>query len=287
MSITTLSTICAPVEQTGPLEETVESPTLEHHPLGLHKFLIALLLCISTIPFKAGAALRTVSAEDFKALIQADSDDMTATVGMQFIGVGTFSVAEFLIGLFCEACSTSPRSIKAYGNAKHSACAKAFLVSATDSRPESRTFENVLSQARLHAPRISTSCEFYEPNYLFDRFFENALGLPQRQIQSDNTNTAPSSYSHPSRSYLLTTFFRMDLTRRRTSFEFPGLKKEDVNIDVRDGRLAITGESKIMRRRGRKDQRIVGEWRLDRYVPQGCTRVGAVEDYYVTVLHIL
>ncbi|KAF9016692.1 hypothetical protein BDZ89DRAFT_1215941 [Hymenopellis radicata] len=29
------------------------------------------------------------------------------------------------------------------------------------------------------------------------------------------------------------------------SFEFPGLKKEDVNIDVRDGRLTVTGESKI------------------------------------------
>ncbi|KAF8894254.1 HSP20-like chaperone [Mucidula mucida] len=28
-------------------------------------------------------------------------------------------------------------------------------------------------------------------------------------------------------------------------FELPGLKKEDVNIDVRDGRLTVTGESKI------------------------------------------
>lgn len=36
------------------------------------------------------------------------------------------------------------------------------------------------------------SVSFYEPNYLFDRFFENALGLPQRQLQSENTNTAPT-----------------------------------------------------------------------------------------------
>ena len=29
------------------------------------------------------------------------------------------------------------------------------------------------------------------------------------------------------------------------SFELPGLKKEDVQIDVHDGRLTISGESKI------------------------------------------
>ena len=29
------------------------------------------------------------------------------------------------------------------------------------------------------------------------------------------------------------------------SFELPGLKKEDVNIDVHDGRLAVSGETKI------------------------------------------
>lgn len=29
------------------------------------------------------------------------------------------------------------------------------------------------------------------------------------------------------------------------TFELPGLKKEDVNIDVQDGRLTIAGETKI------------------------------------------
>ncbi|KAF8894249.1 small heat shock protein, partial [Mucidula mucida] len=84
------------------------------------------------------------------------------------------------------------------------------------------------------------SVYFYEPNYLFDRFFENALGLPQRQIQGDNTNTAPTVLRP-----------RMDLHEDAEKnivtalFELPGLKKEDVNIDVRDGRLTVTGESKI------------------------------------------
>lgn len=29
------------------------------------------------------------------------------------------------------------------------------------------------------------------------------------------------------------------------TFEFPGLKKEDVSIDVHNGRMTVTGESKI------------------------------------------
>ncbi|KAF8911800.1 hypothetical protein CPB85DRAFT_1434832 [Mucidula mucida] len=87
------------------------------------------------------------------------------------------------------------------------------------------------------------SVYFYEPNYLFDRFFETALGLPQLQQQvqrTDSTNRAPSVVRP-----------RMDLHEDAeknivtASFELPGLKKEDVNIDVHDGRLTITGESKI------------------------------------------
>lgn len=33
------------------------------------------------------------------------------------------------------------------------------------------------------------------------------------------------------------------------TFELPGLKKEDINIDVHDGRLTISGETKISEER--------------------------------------
>ncbi|KAF8919222.1 HSP20-like chaperone, partial [Mucidula mucida] len=57
------------------------------------------------------------------------------------------------------------------------------------------------------------------------------------------------------------------------SFELPGLKKEDVNIDVHDGRLTITGESRISTEREEEGyavkERKFGKFARTLRLPQG------------------
>ncbi|KAJ8514228.1 hypothetical protein ONZ45_g8228 [Pleurotus djamor] len=84
------------------------------------------------------------------------------------------------------------------------------------------------------------SLYFYEPFSDFDRLFDEAFnartGNPQgqRQITSRATNV-----HRP----------RMDLhenTENNTvtaSFELPGFKKEDISIDVHNGRLTVSAEN--------------------------------------------
>ncbi|KAF7426326.1 hypothetical protein PC9H_008694 [Pleurotus ostreatus] len=81
---------------------------------------------------------------------------------------------------------------------------------------------------------------FYEPFADFDRLFDEAFnaragnGTVSRQRQS----TTPTVLRP-----------RMDLHEDAeknavtASFEFPGLKKEDVNIDFHNGRLTVSAES--------------------------------------------
>ncbi|KAJ3561864.1 hypothetical protein NP233_g9933 [Leucocoprinus birnbaumii] len=86
----------------------------------------------------------------------------------------------------------------------------------------------------------------YEPFYNFDRFFEHALrpfnaptenGVVQ---QSERRNTLAERAFKPS----------MDLHEDSeknlvsATFELPGVKKEDVQLEVRDGFLTIAAETK-------------------------------------------
>ncbi|KAJ3982172.1 HSP20-like chaperone [Lentinula detonsa] len=72
------------------------------------------------------------------------------------------------------------------------------------------------------------SIYFYEPFYnfnrAFDRFFETTF--PQNGERSDGVARS----IHPK---MVT-----------ATFELPGLRKEDVNVDVHDSRLTISGETK-------------------------------------------
>ncbi|TFK26303.1 small heat shock protein [Coprinopsis marcescibilis] len=90
---------------------------------------------------------------------------------------------------------------------------------------------------------------FYEPFYDFDRFFDEAFGPRRqpgsaggRQLQQRITeNDGAVRHVKP----------RMDLHEDTTNnvvtatFELPGLKKEDVGIDVHNGRLTVNAESTI------------------------------------------
>ena len=100
------------------------------------------------------------------------------------------------------------------------------------------------------------SVYYYEPQYsALERFLESALGRPQQQ--AENTNTAPAVLRpryvpHSTFNLMqLTCHSRMDLhedAEKNTvtaSFELPGLKKEDITIDIHDGRLTISGETKV------------------------------------------
>ncbi|KAJ3722559.1 HSP20-like chaperone [Lentinula raphanica] len=93
------------------------------------------------------------------------------------------------------------------------------------------------------------SLYFYEPSYhfdrVFDRLFDSAFPQPAIDNQSSaQTGGASNAVSRPVKP-------RMDLhenTETNTvtaTFELPGLKKEDVDINVHDGRLTVSGESKI------------------------------------------
>ncbi|KAG7444732.1 HSP20-like chaperone [Guyanagaster necrorhizus] len=107
---------------------------------------------------------------------------------------------------------------------------------------------------------------YYEPFYNWDRFLDQALGssaasgyhtMQQRLAEGSHGEiqrflkprhvgclvTGHSLYAH----YLV----RMDLhedpsTNTVTAtFEFPGLSKDEISIDVHDGRLTVSAESKI------------------------------------------
>ncbi|KAK1220646.1 hypothetical protein PQX77_016599 [Marasmius sp. AFHP31] len=98
---------------------------------------------------------------------------------------------------------------------------------------------------------MSSSIYYYEPFYNFDRFFDEFFSRSGRNapsnveggqaLQRQGSDTAVAQALKP----------RMDLHEDAdkntvtATFELPGLKKEDVQIDVHDGRLTITGETKI------------------------------------------
>jgi len=96
---------------------------------------------------------------------------------------------------------------------------------------------------------MSLSSFFYEPFYTladFDRLFDEAFSARtgsnnSRQVQRRDGNASGSGPLRP----------RLDLHEDdqnntvTATFELPGLTKEDVNIDVHNGVLTVSGESKI------------------------------------------
>ncbi|KAK0470245.1 HSP20-like chaperone [Desarmillaria tabescens] len=83
------------------------------------------------------------------------------------------------------------------------------------------------------------SVYFHEPFYNFDRLFE-AFTRPAGQLLQATQDTAMS---------ILRPIMDLheDITNNTVTatLELPGLKKEDVHIDVHGGRLTISGERKF------------------------------------------
>ncbi|CAL1697840.1 unnamed protein product [Somion occarium] len=102
---------------------------------------------------------------------------------------------------------------------------------------------------------MSLSHFFYEPFYSlseFDRLFDEAFSARtnnsnnQRQLQRQDRG---SGTLRPSQ--LLIFLLQMDIYEDEkrnivtATFELPGLKKEDVNIDIHNNVLSVSGESKV------------------------------------------
>ncbi|KAK7047173.1 hypothetical protein VNI00_006839 [Paramarasmius palmivorus] len=133
------------------------------------------------------------------------------------------------------------------------------------------------------------SVYYYEPFYDFDRFFDGVFGRPTAgQIQqgaSDSQNGVSKAIKP-----------RMDLHEDAeknlvtATFELPGLKKEDVAIDIHDGRLTVSGETKVDEER-KQDGYAIRERRYGKFsrtlqLPQGVKEdeiKASLEDGVLTV----
>ncbi|KAF5387198.1 hypothetical protein D9757_006840 [Collybiopsis confluens] len=92
------------------------------------------------------------------------------------------------------------------------------------------------------------SVYFYEPSYNWDRFFDEAFSPRYTHgAQGQGPSQAVTESSDPTR-FLKP---KMDLHEDKeqnivtATFEFPGLKKEDVQIDMQNGRLTVAAETKL------------------------------------------
>ncbi|KAF9045062.1 small heat shock protein [Panaeolus papilionaceus] len=87
---------------------------------------------------------------------------------------------------------------------------------------------------------------FYEPFYNFDHFIDETLSL----TQPSNTNNGQVSRRRPNGDVVRSLKPRMDLHENKeenlvtATFEFPGVPKDDIQIDVQNGRLTISAETK-------------------------------------------
>ncbi|KZT74931.1 HSP20-like chaperone [Daedalea quercina L-15889] len=86
---------------------------------------------------------------------------------------------------------------------------------------------------------------YYDPFAEFDRSFDEALNARNVGASQDQLRRRAGSRAWP----------RMDVRdNARTgvveaTFELPGMRKEDVNIDVHNNRLTVSGESKQLTER--------------------------------------
>ncbi|KAI3603291.1 small heat shock protein [Moniliophthora roreri] len=98
-----------------------------------------------------------------------------------------------------------------------------------------------------------SSIYYYEPFYNFDRFFDEVFSRTGRANQMSPSPEAGEVAQRQASESALSQVLkpRMDLHENAeknvvtATFELPGLKKEDVQIDVQDGHLTIAGETKV------------------------------------------
>ncbi|KAL4255094.1 small heat shock protein (HSP20) family protein [Pleurotus pulmonarius] len=114
-----------------------------------------------------------------------------------------------------------------------------------------------------------SSVFYYEPFSDFDRLFDEAF----------NARTANNNNGQRQRQIGTTIHPRMDLHEDAkansvvASFELPGFKKEDVHIDVHNGRLTVSADSSVSSEK-KEEGYVVKERRFGKFartlqLPQG------------------
>ncbi|KAF9457648.1 HSP20-like chaperone [Collybia nuda] len=89
----------------------------------------------------------------------------------------------------------------------------------------------------------------YEPFYDFDRLIDSAFNShsprlgPDNQLQRRNNNLAGGAVR--SLRPRMDVYEDKDTDTVTAKFELPGMRKEDVSIDLHNGRLSVSGENKI------------------------------------------
>ncbi|KAF4577373.1 hypothetical protein EYR40_009266 [Pleurotus pulmonarius] len=135
-----------------------------------------------------------------------------------------------------------------------------------------------------------SSVFYYEPFTDFDRLFEEAFNARTGNNNQNNAQLQRSSRAsnviHP----------KMDLHEDAkansvvASFELPGFKKDDVHIDVHNGRLTVSADSNVSSEK-KEEGYVVKERRFGKYsrtlqLPQGIKDdevKAAMEDGVLTV----
>ncbi|KAI0931287.1 hypothetical protein AcW1_001266 [Taiwanofungus camphoratus] len=126
---------------------------------------------------------------------------------------------------------------------------------------------------------MSFTTWYYDPFVEFNRLLDDAFterGVSPSQGQLTRRATAERAIATP----------RMDLHENpqtnlvEATFELPGLRKEDVNIDVHNNRLTVSGEHKIAEERDENGyavrERRVGRFSRTLQLPPG-TNAGDIK----------
>ncbi|PPQ99387.1 hypothetical protein CVT24_005370 [Panaeolus cyanescens] len=87
---------------------------------------------------------------------------------------------------------------------------------------------------------------FYEPFYNFDRFLDEALSLPQASNAGNGQVTPRRANNTIMRSFKPKMDLHEDSEKNlvTATFEFPGVPKDQIQIDVQNGRLTVSTETK-------------------------------------------
>jgi len=98
---------------------------------------------------------------------------------------------------------------------------------------------------------MSTSVFFYEPFHGFDRLFSEAFDARRKPDNCGPNDCGSAQAAHRGADAGRVLRPRMDLHENAdantvtATFELPGLSKDNIQIDVHNGRINISGESQI------------------------------------------
>ncbi|KAJ3718028.1 HSP20-like chaperone [Lentinula guzmanii] len=121
------------------------------------------------------------------------------------------------------------------------------------------------------------SVYFYEPSYSWDRLFDEAFRSRSSRHGQSHQSRSQALTDQPEMSRFLKP--KMDLHEDQeknlvtATFEFPGVNKEDVQLNMHNGRLTVAAETKVSQDREQDGyavrERSFGKFSRTLQLPQG------------------